>query len=129
MTKVQPSSRPGKLPRMRRGMYRPDSIISQAATVLSDARSSEIRRTGSTAPASQSSGSCDWFEFNFPSLGRGHPGPIGIAPHEVARRWPVWHEDHTLWDLAFDAAKGRLAVLRSDPDTAARLNTDGLHVV
>jgi hypothetical protein len=32
MTNVHPSSRPGKLPRVRRGLYRPGSIISHAGT-------------------------------------------------------------------------------------------------
>ena len=42
MTNAQPSSRPGKLPRVRRGMYRPASICSHA-WILSDASSGKSR--------------------------------------------------------------------------------------
>ena len=44
MTNVHPSSRPGKLPRVRRGMYRPASIISHADT-LSGSASGTTRST------------------------------------------------------------------------------------
>src|SRR5437867_1768703 len=42
MTNAQPSSRPGKLPRVRRGMYRPASICSHA-WIGSDESSGKIR--------------------------------------------------------------------------------------
>ena len=64
MTKVQPSSRPGKLPRVRRGMYRPASIISHADTLAeigTAAAVTAVRDRRATALR-------DGFDFNFPSF-------------------------------------------------------------
>src|SRR5437762_12075120 len=47
----------------------------------------------------------------------------------MARGRSIRNKDHTLPKLAFHASKGRLAILRTNPDIAARLNPDGLHVL
>jgi len=66
MTKVQPSSRPGKLPRVRRGMYRPASIISQADTLAEIGTAAAVALTA--VRERRAAALRDGFDFNFPSL-------------------------------------------------------------
>src|SRR5258707_940602 len=117
MTKAQPSSRPGKLPRIRRGMKRPGSIISHAGAV--DAADAE----GATLVTSRREvfelSLWDRFNFNFPALGRGHSGSIGGLTHQVAGRRSVGNEDHSLRHLAFHAGECDLTVVRLDSNAAA----------
>src|SRR5262245_10952470 len=88
--KAHPSSRPGKLPRVRRGMNRPGSISSHGS---------------GAAPAS----GLDWLNLDLPPLRRRHTGAVGVPPHETTGWRSVGNENHTLWDLPFDTREGRLA--------------------
>jgi hypothetical protein len=109
---------------MRRGMYRPASIISHAATACFSAPASDMRGLW----CSLVSVLCDWLNFNFPALGCGHSGSISVSAHEMARGRSIRHKDHTFGHLAFDASEGRLTILGSDQDISTRLNPDRFHV-
>src|SRR5437867_2755265 len=124
MTNVHPSSRPGKLPRMRRGIYRPLSIISHAASVWSPASGIAIEMARSRV-----SELCDWLNFDFPALRCGHSGSVGVPAHQTTRRRAIRYEDHPFRDLAFDAPEGCLTKFRSNSHIGARPDTNRFHII
>src|SRR5689334_5300404 len=93
---VQPRARPRKLPRMRRGMYRPASTCSQAWPSASSASPvncaavallTSISIRGSSGPIVSllfSSLRGQRLDFDFPALRGGHPRAVGLDAHEAA---------------------------------------------
>src|SRR5262249_29760351 len=156
MTNAQPSARPLQLPLMRRGMYRPASISSQAGTSPAGSSWLKCAAVACSAPRARSPGRSDpitlpplrmtdrllvlaaasrrgvrgdWFDLNFPVLGGGHARAVGLRPHEATGRRPVRHEDHSAGHLPLLADERTLApVLRPDPDGPARRDAEGLQV-
>src|SRR5215471_15300584 len=123
---------------MRRGLYRPDSINSHAGSESGGVGSPSVFTVlvlvvvvsiRSLCPLTSRGFLFHRLDLYFPSLRRGHAGPIGALAHELARRRSVRHKDHSLWDVPFFALKKGLAIVRSNSHGAAGTDASCFHVI
>src|SRR5688572_874427 len=108
---------------MRRGMYRPVSSSSQAAT------SSDRNIVVVSFFRVLSDMFLNGLHFDLPPFRGGHAGAICVASHQMARRRPVGNEDHPLRHFPFDAFEGDFAVLGAHTNITSGLNANLFHVL
>jgi len=72
--------------------------------------------------------------LNLPALGGGHPGPIGSLSHESAGWRAIGNEDHPagylpVFSSVLFAGERSFPVLRTNPDSPSRQDSDLFHVI